>query len=311
MPASGFGSSNLKSTKNATGGRLATILCVLSIVLFTLSCREAGSGPLTMIRGGFSVVASPVRAIGSLVGVPFQGLGNVVSNLTADQETLTELKEENAKLKAANAEYAENDLSVSRLQELLDLQDTYSLQSTAARIISGSTDSWSSTVTIDKGSTSGLTVGMPVCSSTGVIGQIMECGPTSSVVRLMSDEDSRISAMVQTTRASGTLAGSADGTLKLTGISVDQKVEVGDIIITSGLGGVYPKGLPLGTVTSCEKPTGALYWDIVVESIATTESQEEVLIITSLTEAQKKASASDDTSDTAGSSADDTQSTSE
>lgn len=252
-----------------------------------------GSGsPFEAVRGAFQTVTSPVRYLGSTVSAPFQGLGNIITNLTTDQQTLSDLQEENQRLQARNAELEEAEQTASRLQSLLDLQDSYSLQSTAARIISSSTDSWTSTVTIDKGSTSGLTVGMPIMASNGIIGQIIQCNPTTSVVRLVTDESSSISAMVQSSRAQGMINGSATGQVTLELIRTGQTVEVGDVVVTSGLGGVFPKGLPLGRVTSVENNPGSLYLDIVVEPFAHTENNEEVLVITSLTEGQQ-ASAED------------------
>lgn len=255
--------------------------------MFTASCRFGSSGPLEAVRGAFTVVTMPVRTIGATVSVPFQGLGNIFSNLTSDQETLSDLKAKNEELQARNAELEEAEKTAKRLQDLLSLQDSYSLQSTGARIISGSTDSWTSTVTINLGSASGLTVGMPVMASNGVIGQITECGLTSSVVRLLDDENSSVSAMIQSSRAQGMLNGSATGQLSLDLVATDQSVEVGDLVVTSGLGGVFPKGLPLGHVTNVEKTPGSLYLDITVEAFSSTENYEEVLVITSLTEGQQ------------------------
>ena len=245
------------------------------------------SSPLELVRGAFQTVTSPVRYIGATVSVPFQGLGNIFANLTTDQETLSELKQENAELQARNAELEESEQTAKRLQDLLDLQDSYSLQSQGARIISGSTDSWTSTITINLGTASGAGVGMPVTASNGVIGQIIESGLTSSTVRLLSDENSSVSAMIQSTRAQGMLNGSATGQLTLDLIGTDQAVNVGDVVVTSGLGGVFPKGLPLGKVTNVEKNPGSLYLEITVEAFATTENFEEVLVITSLTEGQQ------------------------
>lgn len=250
------------------------------------------NSPLELVRGAFQTVTSPVRYLGSTVSAPFQGVGNVITNLTTDQQTLSDLQAENERLQARNAELEEAEQTASRLQSLLDLQDSYNLQSTAARIISSSTDSWTSTVTIDKGSSSGLTVGMPIMASNGVIGQIIQCNAATSVVRLVKDESSSISAMVQSSRAQGMLTGSATGQVTLELIRTGQTVEVGDVVVTSGLGGVFPKGLPLGRVTSVENNPGALYLDIVVEPFAHTENNEEVLVITSLTEGQE-ASAED------------------
>lgn len=245
------------------------------------------SGPLEAVRGGFMTVTAPVRYLGATVSAPFQGLGNIFANLTADQGTLSDLKAENERLQARNAELEESEQTATRLQQLLDIKDTYNLQSTAARIISGSADSWSSTVTIDKGTADGLSVGMPVSASNGVIGQIVECGATSSTVRLLTDESSSISAMVQSNRAQGMVVGSASGQVSLTLIRSSQSVNVGDVVVTSGLGGVFPKGLPIGKVTSVQNNPGSLYLDIVVEPFAHTESFEEVLVITSLTQEQQ------------------------
>ena len=79
---------------------MAAVLCVLSVILFTLSCREAGTGPISSVKGAFTVVTTPVRYAGSVVSAPFSGLANVFGNLTADEKTLSELKEENEKLTA-------------------------------------------------------------------------------------------------------------------------------------------------------------------------------------------------------------------
>ncbi|MBM6774087.1 rod shape-determining protein MreC [Olsenella profusa] len=283
---------SLGNSRQSTGGRALVICAVVSVALFTVSCRTGEGGPLGMVRGAFQTVTSPVRYLGATVAAPFQGLGNIFTNLTADQATLSELQQENDELRARNVELEEDAQTAQRLQDLLDLRDANSLQSTAARIISGSSDSWSSTVTIDKGTSSGLSVGMPVTSSSGVIGQIVECGATTSTVRLLTDENSSISAMVQSSRAQGMIEGSATGEVSLTLIRTNQEVNVGDVIITGGLGGVFPKGLPIGQVTSVENNPGDLYLDIVVELFARTESSEEVLVITSLSEGQQ-ASAED------------------
>lgn len=274
---------------DADGGlRTCIVLVVLSLVIFTASVREGdGGGVFTTMRGAWMTITTPIRWAGGAVTAPFQGLGNIFANLTSDQERLSDLKAENERLVARNAQLEESEQTARRLESLLGLQSLYNLQSTGARIISGSTDSWSSTVTIDKGTSAGLSVGMPVTDSNGAIGQIVKCGPTSSTVRLITDENSSVSAMIQSSRAQGVLRGSVDGSLKLTLVRTDQMVEVGDTVVTSGLGGVFPKGLPLGTVLSVERTSGSMYYEIEIEALSSTESFEEVLVITSLTEDQK------------------------
>ena len=259
------------------------VLCIVSILLLTFYIREGQSGPIHAVRSGVTTITSPLRLAGSFVATPFNAIGNVFSNLTAPQETLSELKEENARLTAQVAELSEAKNTADRLQELVGLQSSYNFESTAARIIGGSSDAWTQCVTIDKGTLDGLELGMPVCNAYGVIGQIIDIAPNVSTVLLINDETSGVSAMDQRSRAQGMVRGQPDGTLRFEYVSTDDDVRVGDIVITSGLGGVFPKGLPIGTVTSVERSDNDIYYTIVVRTQASTENNEEVLVITSLT----------------------------
>ena len=233
------------------------VFSLISVLLLTFYIREGEAGPIHAVRSGVTTITSPVRFVGSAVAAPFNAIGNVFSNLTASQDTLDELKKQNEELTSKVAELSEAQKTAERLEGLVGLQSTYNLKSTAARIVGASGDAWTSTVTIDKGSADGLTINMPVTSSAGVIGQIIE-----------------VSAKTST------------------------DVKLGDIIVTSGIGGVFPKGLPLGTVSSVEKSANDVYYTIVVRAQTTAENNEEVLVITSLTDEQ---SASDEDVSTANS----------
>lgn len=285
-------STRFRRTDTDGGLRLCAVLVMLSLVMFTASVREGDSGGIfNTMRGAWMTITTPIRWVGGAATAPFQGLSNIFANLTADQERLSDLKAENERLIARNVELEEAQQTAERLESLLGLQSLYNLQSTAARIVSGPTDSWSSTVIIDKGTSSKLSVGMPVTDANGAIGQIVRCGASSSTVRLITDENSSVSAMVQSSRAQGVLRGSVDGTLRLTLVRTDQMVSKGDMVVTSGLGGVFPKGLPLGKVLSVEHTSGSLYYEIEVEPLSSAEGFEEVLVITSLTEDQKATAA--------------------
>ncbi|WP_143758284.1 rod shape-determining protein MreC [[Collinsella] massiliensis] len=288
MPRSQGFSSNLNNRRQSTGLRPFIVLCVISVLLLTFSIREGDAGIIHAARSVVMTVTTPVRYLGSVIAAPFNAVGNIASNLTASPATLSDLEAENEELRAKVAELSEAQATAERLESLLGLQSTYSLQSTAARIIGESGDAWSRTVTIDKGSADGLAINMPVCNAAGIIGQIIEVSPTTATVRLVTDENSGISAMVQSTRAQGILQGQPDGTLRLEYVTVDSDVKEGDIIVSSGLGGVYPKGLPLGVVSSVDRPDNASYYTIVVTPASSeTENNEEVLVITSLTDEQR------------------------
>ncbi|MEE0474835.1 MAG: rod shape-determining protein MreC [Collinsella stercoris] len=262
------------------------VLCVISLLLLTFYLREGDTGPIHAVRGGVMTVTSPVRMLGSAVAAPFGALGNIAQNATASSETLSELKKRNEELTAQVAELSEAQETAERLEKLVGLKSTYSLESTAARIIGSTGDAWTDSVIIDKGSASGFEVGMPVCSSGGVIGQIIEVSANTSTVRLITDDQSGVSAMIQGSRAQGVLKGQADGTLRLEYVVSDAEVATGDIVITSGIGGTFPKGLPLGTVASIDRAPNAVYYTIVVRAASSAESNEEVLVITSVSEDQ-------------------------
>lgn len=262
------------------------VLCVISLLLLTFYLREGDKGPIHAVRGGVMTVTSPVRMLGSAVAAPFGALGNIAQNATASSETLSELKKRNEELTAQVAELSEAQETAERLEKLVGLKSTYSLESTAARIIGSTGDAWTDSVIIDKGSASGFEVGMPVCSSGGVIGQIIEVSANTSTVRLITDDQSGVSAMIQGSRAQGVLQGQADGTLRLEYVVSDAEVATGDIVITSGIGGTFPKGLPLGTVASIDRAPNAVYYTIVVRAASSAESNEEVLVITSVSEDQ-------------------------
>lgn len=282
MPGKPKYSSNLHSSRQSTGGRPLIVLCLVSLLLLTFYLREGDTGMIRSLRGAAMTITSPVRMLGGAVAAPFNAIGNA----GASSETLSELKKENERLTAKVAELSEAQETATRLEKLVGLQSTYSLKSTAARIIGSTGDAWSNAAIIDKGANAGFEVGMPVCSSGGVIGQIIEVSATTSTVRLVSDEQSGISAMVQGSRAQGMLRGQADGTLRLEYVVSDAEVSAGDIIITSGIGGSFPKGLPLGTVASINRAANAVYYTIVVRPASTAENNEEVLVITSLEDDQ-------------------------
>lgn len=284
-----FSSTSHMSTRGNSSGvpRSLIVLVVVSLAIFVLGIREGEVGPIHGVRSVFQTITTPVRVIGSAISSPISGISNVVGNLTADSDTLTELKNQNAELKAEVARLSEYEQQADTLTSLLELRNTYNLVSCAASVIAHSTDSWSSTITIDKGTSSGIDVGMPVSSASGIIGQVSEVSLTTATVRLITDENSGVSAMDQASRAQGQLVGSADGTLRLTLVRTDQNIAVGDMVITSGLGGVYPRGLPLGTISNITKSSGAMYYEVTVEPLSSMTSLESVLVITSLTDEQQ------------------------
>lgn len=275
------------SKKGIPSSLLTLIVCgVLSLAVFTLSVADVGSAPLYGARAVVQTAVSPVREVTSFVFAPFSALKRFIKNATAPSEALTSLQDQNAKLAAELTRLREQQSEAERLQALLGFKNTYQLEGQGARVIAGSLDSYNATITIDKGATSGFTKGMAVTDSKGVVGEISEVSATTSVVRLITDERSSVAAQVQSSRAQGQIEGQGSLVLKMDLVRVDQQVKADDMVVTSGLGGVYPKGLPLGIVTNVDRPQGAMYFTISVKPLASLGNLEEVFVVTSVQDAQ-------------------------
>jgi rod shape-determining protein MreC len=199
--------------------------------------------------------------------------------MTTDPATLEDLRQQNEELEAAVIRLEEYQQENERLSQLLELRDVYGLEAVGARIISRSTDSWNQMITINKGSVAGLTIGMPVMSPNGLLGQIESVSLYSSTVRLISDERSGVACFLQASRVEGVVAGSVEGLLYLQFIPLTVEVKPGDAIITSGAGGVYPKGIPIGEVASVEFISSDVSQTIVVKPLTRVAVFEEVLVL--------------------------------
>jgi rod shape-determining protein MreC len=265
--------------KKLSGGILLVILCLLSIALMTIWAREGVAGPLHQVKAGVETVTTPLKTVGSVIAAPFIAVGDFFGGLTTDATTVEELRKQNEELQSQVIRMEEYRQENERLSSLLKLKDAYRLDSVGARVIGTSSDSWNRVLTINKGSIAGFEVGMPVLSANGLIGQIESVSPASSVVRLITDEASGVSAFLQSSRTEGVLSGSVDGVLYLEYIPLSVTVEPGYAVITSGAGGVYPKGIPIGEVATVKSSDSDVYQTITVKPVTRVATYEEVLVL--------------------------------
>ena len=263
------------------GRRTLVVLVCASIVLVTLYSREGASGPVHVLRSAVQTVAAPFAWAGSQLLHPLDLLATAMGNATADEGTLEQLREENATLTAELAELGEYKLENERLRQIVGLASAYGTEGVGARVVGFSSDDWSDTVTVDKGAAAGVEVGMPVTDGNGVVGQVSAVAADSATVTLLSDPGYQVGALLQNSRTPGVLQGSVDGSLHLAYVPAAAEVEVGELVVTSGLGGAYPKGLLIGTVASVTSSPSDVYCTIVVEPAASVGNLEEVYIITS------------------------------
>jgi len=198
-------------------------------------------------------------------------------NVQQENEALVlenlELREERAKMLELREENA-------RLREILGMVEETTFEGLVANVIGRDPVGVAHTVTVDKGGKHGVRVGMPVVSGGGVAGQVIASGRYSSKVLLIVDNASGVDVLIQRTRARGVLEGFEGRLGKLRYVSREDEVVAGDTVVTSGMDGVYPKGLPVGTVSQVRTFSNSLFHSIDVRPVLDFRKLENVLILT-------------------------------
>ena len=258
---------------------LLIALIVVSLVMVTLYGREGSAGPLHTLQSAVSGAVSPLRIVDGSIESATSTVGDTVDNVTADQNTLSGLREYNEQLVQQYSQMQEYKQEAERLQKLLDLKDTYEIEGTGARVIGRSSEAWSQTVIINKGSDDGISTGQTVMGTSGVVGQVVSVSSHTATVRLLTDPQSGAAAMVQSSRAEGILRGSLVGLLYLEDLDADAEVNVGDVIVTSGLGGSYARGLIIGTVVKVDGQQGDTSRRVLVSPNDSIDTLEDVLVV--------------------------------
>jgi rod shape-determining protein MreC len=198
--------------------------------------------------------------------------------LVATEEDNIRLQQENKRLSGELARLEEIRLSNERLSKLLDFRQATGLPAVPARIIAVDASSWFRTLVIDKGQRDGLTEGQPVVVAEGVVGRIIKCAPRQSRVLLITDASSATAVLVQRSRARAICRGEGES-LTLEFLQQQEDIVVGDTIITSGTGGIFPKGLPLGRATAVSRSGYGLFQTVKVQPAVDLSRLEEVLVL--------------------------------
>jgi rod shape-determining protein MreC len=178
-----------------------------------------------------------------------------------------------------NLSYQESYKEAQRLKKLLAFSDENKYHFISARVIGREQAALSRTVLIDKGSAHGLKIGMPVVAPPGLIGRLVDVSWHASRVLLFIDENSNIDAVVQRNRTQGIISGAGSRGMILKYISKTQDVKEGDVIVSSGMGGVFPKGLLIGQVSHVDRQEASLFLKIKVVPFVDLSKLEEILIL--------------------------------
>jgi rod shape-determining protein MreC len=250
-------------------------LTVNLIMLAVTTRRPAASG---LGRAMIAFVAPFQELATRVVKTVQDGWWNYLFLVSVAQENQQLLKELGASRQKI-IQQSELELENQRLRELLGFKRSLPAPAIAAEIIGKDPSAWFKTVIIDKGSTDGLRRGLPAVSSLGVVGQIIEVSARQSRLMLIIDRNSGADALVQRTRARGIVKGTSQDDCYLDYVLHADDVRVGDLVVSSGFDGVYPKGLLIGTVSAVDFKGGDFFKDVQITPAVDFDKLEEVLII--------------------------------
>jgi rod shape-determining protein MreC len=215
-----------------------------------------------------------------------QGSANWVVGIQENYLTMSGFKAENERLRRRIQELEverhrllEADAVNRKLQQLLEFRSQLPSKAVTASIIANSASSWFQGCILDKGSADGVQKNMAVVTPLGVVGKVVSVTKRSAKVILLTDANSGIDVLVQRTRSRGIVSGSLDNGTVLKYMKRSEDVQVGDRLITSGVDGVFPKGLLVGTVIKVNKQHLGLFQSVEVLPAVQSSRVEEVLVV--------------------------------
>lgn len=259
--------------------RVLLAFCVLLLLLVLVLPKQSRTLLQTIGQPLADVVALPLGAL-SAGDRRIVDLWNSYVALRNVQEENRQLRREIEFLRGQAADLREMAAANQRLGELLRFQARVPSQSVAARVVGRDSSNWYQGVVLDKGERDGIRPEMGVVTLTGAVGRVVKSSATSSVVLLLTDPNNAVTSLVQRTRDEGIIEGTLGGKARMKYIPLLSTVRVGDPVVTSGLMGGFPKGVPVGTITGIQKDEGDLFQTADVQPEVDFTKLEEVLVVT-------------------------------
>lgn len=237
-----------------------------------------------------SLVLSPFQQATDWVANEIRYVTGVVWEVSTLYEQNKMLRNEVEQLRGINLQANEALAENERLRTMIGYQHSArQFDFVAARVIGRESETWSSMIVIDRGTLNGIQNDMPVVTPQGLVGRVVEAGPNSSKVQLILDPRSSVGTIVQRaeSRVTGIVQGDMDNPTMPQMVNIPKNADVveGDVIVTSGFGGIYPKGIIVGLVSSLKNDDGGLLKIGVLESAVDFQKLEDVMVITASREA--------------------------
>ena len=261
---------------------LALVSFLLLVALVLMSVRVRQQKGIAFVDAFVMELCAPFQRASTFVIQSFQRVCQQYLFLVHLQRENEILKQQIVDLEKENTGKEEALLAKERLRKLLQFRETLPVPTVAAEVIGQDPSAWFRSLTINKGETEGVRKGMAVISPEGVVGQILKAAPHYATVLLITDYNSAVDSIVQKTRARAIVEGKGENRCQLKYLLRAEEVSAGDVVLTSGLSGNFPKGLLIGEIRGVEKKGRGVFQYAELVPSADLTRLEEVLVITDL-----------------------------
>ncbi|HEV8701648.1 MAG TPA: rod shape-determining protein MreC [Candidatus Polarisedimenticolia bacterium] len=232
------------------------LLILLTFNLGLMSSRIKNASEHSLLGEGILSFGSPFLKAAGAIGQGVSGTWNAYVGLRGVEQENRRLREQLDALVLQSHEAAEARQELERLRTLLDLRAGVPFESVPARVIARGVDGGARVVTLDRGAGAGVRINQPVITPRGVVGRIIDAAGGASKVQTILDPNAGVAGLIQRTRVQGMIVGDGDRGCRMEYVSELANVEVGDVVVTSGLDQIYPKGYTLGVIAAIGEGEG-------------------------------------------------------
>lgn len=278
-----------KVKREGESGRTTWLLVFVTVSVFCVvffAARGRFSTPFS--SPAVITLLAPFQRAASWAGDQVRGITTTVWDILTVHQQNQMLRSEVEQLRMQNVKADEYAAENIRLRELLGYkQAATQFDLVMAHVIGREPATWTRMIVIDRGTQHGVQKNMAVVTARGLVGTVTDAGPISSKVQLILDPRAAAGALVQRSRVAGVVKGTPDDAMhpRLINVPRGQDMAEGDIIVTSGFGGIYPKGIMIGTVSAVKNDSGGLLHYAVIEPATDFQRLEDVAVIVASREA--------------------------
>ncbi len=248
----------------------------LSLALIVIDARFQ---TLDLARRGISLVTDPLQRVAQMPAALLVQARSYLSSVARLQEENFRMKREQLDNAASLTRTEQLERENARLRRLLELREREHPNGVVAQILHAVRDPYTQRIVVDKGQMATVAAGQPVIDDVGVIGQVTRVFPFAAEITLLTDKDQSIPVQVVRNGLRSIAFGLGDGQLELRFMPANADINNGDLIVTSGLDGVFPRGLPVARVTHIERNASYAFPRIFCEPLAGVENYNEVMVL--------------------------------